>query len=90
MGGSPLPAANPAMTTPQHHRHPLAGSDRGDVDTRPLVQAIQVACSAPMARATAPQVQRGRRAWLPDSFPLLHNDLAFLPAASRLAVRPSP
>jgi len=49
------------LTTPATSRQTLLGRDRPEEirsDTRPLVQAIQVACSAPMARRNLPpQVQ---------------------------------
>ena len=60
--------------------NPLAGLDPEEiVDTRPLVEAIQVALLGPAGPRNLPRKFNVAVGGAPDSF-LLHNDLAFLPA----------
>ncbi len=60
--------------------NPLAGIDPEEfIDTRPLVEAIQVALLGPAGPRNLPRKFNVAVGGAPDSF-LLHNDLAFLPA----------
>ena len=60
--------------------NPLAGLDPEEwLDTRPIVQAIQIALLGPGGPRNLPRKFNVAVGGAPDSF-LLHNDLAFLPA----------